>query len=158
PIYRPGTVWAPLRAYPRRGPPTPGRQRQNRLVARHLQRYRHPSTLAERIPQPQNRMDRRKPRQSPQKPVRQRPRKPAILTAMLTCPETQLNWPENQRSNGRKPLDKTHEFPAETPRAVTAASISARASRCPRSTASRTSADHAVVSSGSGLARPRRRN
>src|SRR5699024_1341377 len=86
-------------------------QRPNRLVARHRQRYRHPSTLAERIPQPQNRMDRRKPRLSPQKPVRQRPRKPAILTAMLTCPETQLNWPENQRSNGRKPLDKTHPKP-----------------------------------------------
>src|SRR5690625_1389712 len=70
-------------------------------------RYRHPSTLARRIPQPQNRMDHRKPQQSQQKPARQRPRKPTILAAMLTRPETQLNWPENQRSNGRKPLDKT---------------------------------------------------
>src|SRR5699024_8011638 len=124
PIYRPGTVWAPLRAHPRRRPPNPGRQRPNRLVARHRQRYRHPSTLAERIPQPQNRMDRRKPRQSPQKPVRQRPRKPAILTAMLTCPETQLNWPENQRSNGRKPLDKTQQAHILTTRAdLTAAEV-----------------------------------
>src|SRR5699024_9629019 len=85
----------------------PGRRRPNRLVARHQQRYRYPSTLARRIPQPQNRMELRKPRQSQQKPARQRTRKPAILTTTLIWPETQLNWPETQRSNGRKTLDKT---------------------------------------------------